>query len=62
MTATDLTLTVVQMLRKKGVVEKFVEFFGAGLQPDQWIVPAGVHMLREGEKVRAVDYRRYRYL
>ncbi len=30
-TATDLTLTVVQMLRKKGVVEKFVEFFGAGL-------------------------------
>jgi len=30
-TATDLTLTVVQMLRKKGVVEKFVEFFGPGL-------------------------------
>ena len=30
-TATDLTLTVVQMLRKKGVVEKFVEFFGDGL-------------------------------
>jgi aconitate hydratase len=30
-TATDLTLTVVQMLRKKGVVEKFVEFFGTGL-------------------------------
>jgi aconitate hydratase len=30
-TATDLVLTVVQMLRKKGVVEKFVEFFGAGL-------------------------------
>ena len=30
-TATDLTLTVVQMLRKKGVVEKFVEFYGAGL-------------------------------
>lgn len=30
-TATDLTLTVVQMLRRKGVVEKFVEFFGAGL-------------------------------
>jgi aconitate hydratase len=30
-TATDLTLTVVQMLRKKGVVEKFVEFYGSGL-------------------------------
>ncbi len=30
-TATDLVLTVTQMLRKKGVVEKFVEFFGAGL-------------------------------
>lgn len=30
-TATDLVLTVTQMLRKKGVVEKFVEFFGEGL-------------------------------
>ena len=30
-TATDLTLTVTQMLRKKGVVEKFVEFYGPGL-------------------------------
>ena len=30
-TATDLVLTVTQMLRKKGVVEKFVEFFGTGL-------------------------------
>ena len=30
-TATDLVLTVVEMLRKKGVVEKFVEFFGPGL-------------------------------
>jgi aconitate hydratase len=30
-TATDLVLTVVQMLRKKGVVEKFVEFYGLGL-------------------------------
>ena len=27
-TATDLVLTVTQMLRKKGVVGKFVEFFG----------------------------------
>ena len=31
-TATDLVLTVTQMLRKKGVVGKFVEFFGDGLQ------------------------------
>jgi aconitate hydratase len=30
-TATDLVLTVTQMLRKKGVVEKFVEFHGPGL-------------------------------
>ncbi|MEN9705381.1 MAG: aconitate hydratase, partial [Pseudomonadota bacterium] len=30
-TATDLVLTITQMLRKKGVVEKFVEFFGDGL-------------------------------
>src|SRR5262245_36426920 len=30
-TATDLVLRVVEMLRKKGVVDKFVEFFGAGL-------------------------------
>jgi aconitate hydratase len=30
-TATDLVLTVTQMLRKKGVVNKFVEFFGSGL-------------------------------
>lgn len=31
-TATDLVLTVTQMLRKKGVVGKFVEFFGSGLE------------------------------
>jgi len=30
--ATDLVLTVTQMLREKGVVGKFVEFFGAGLE------------------------------
>jgi aconitate hydratase len=30
-TATDLVLTVTQMLRKKGVVDKFIEFFGEGL-------------------------------
>jgi aconitate hydratase len=31
MTATDLVLTVTQMLRKKGVVGRFVEFYGPGL-------------------------------
>jgi aconitate hydratase len=31
-TATDLVLTVTQMLRKKGVVDKFVEFYGDGLK------------------------------
>jgi aconitate hydratase len=30
-TATDLTLTITQALRSKGVVDKFVEFFGPGL-------------------------------
>jgi aconitate hydratase len=30
-TSTDLVLTVTQILRKKGVVEKFVEFYGSGL-------------------------------
>jgi aconitate hydratase len=30
-TATDLVLTVTQMLRKKGVVDKFVEFYGPGI-------------------------------
>ena len=31
-TATDLVLTVVEMLRAKGVVGKFVEFYGEGIQ------------------------------
>ena len=31
-TATDLVLTVVKMLRDKGVVGKFVEFYGDGLK------------------------------
>lgn len=30
-TATDMVLTIVQMLRKRGVVGKFVEFFGPGV-------------------------------
>lgn len=31
-TATDVVLTIVEMLRKKGVVDKFVEFFGPGIK------------------------------
>jgi aconitate hydratase len=31
-TATDIVLTVTNMLRKKGVVDKFVEFYGPGLK------------------------------
>ncbi|MFN3604388.1 MAG: aconitate hydratase AcnA [Leptonema sp. (in: bacteria)] len=31
-TATDLVLTITEMLRKRGVVEKFVEYFGPGLE------------------------------
>jgi aconitate hydratase len=31
-TATDLTLTITEILRKHGVVDKFVEFFGPGLE------------------------------
>lgn len=31
-TATDIVLTIVEMLRKHGVVDKFVEFFGPGLK------------------------------
>ncbi|XCE53780.1 aconitate hydratase AcnA [Candidatus Liberibacter asiaticus] len=31
-TATDLVLTITQMLRKEGVVSKFVEFFGSGFE------------------------------
>ncbi len=42
LTATDLVLTVTQILRKRGVVDKFVEFFGPGLNamslPDRALV------------------------
>lgn len=41
-TATDLVLTIVEMLRKKGVVGKFVEYFGPGLKelslPDRALI------------------------
>ncbi len=35
-TATDLVLTITEMLRSHGVVGKFVEFFGPGLQDSPW--------------------------
>ena len=45
-TATDLVLTVTQMLRKQGVVGKFVEFFGPGLDylsvADKATIVAGI--------------------
>ena len=41
-TATDLTLTITQILRKKGVVGKFVEFYGNGIKnltiPDRAVI------------------------
>ena len=49
-TATDLVLTVTQMLRKKGVVEKFVEFFGPGLGADDAGRPR--HHRQHGARVR----------
>jgi aconitate hydratase len=49
-TATDLVLTVVQMLRAKGVVGKFVEFYGDGpLPPDPG---RSRHHLEHGPRVR----------
>jgi aconitate hydratase len=35
-TATDLVLTIVEMLRKHGVVGKFVEFYGPAVRPCRW--------------------------
>jgi aconitate hydratase len=35
-TATDLVLTVTELLRKKGVVGKFVEFYGPGVSRCRW--------------------------
>ena len=49
-TATDLVLTVTQMLRKKGVVEKFVEFYGPGLAADEPGRPR--HHRQHGPRVR----------
>jgi aconitate hydratase len=35
-TATDVVLTITDMLRKHGVVGKFVEFYGEGVAPCRW--------------------------
>ena len=49
-TATDLVLTLTEMLRKHGVVNKFVEFCGAGLGVDDRRRPR--HPLQHGARVR----------
>ena len=49
-TATDLVLTVTEMLRKKGVVGKFVEFFGPGLATPAARRPR--HHRQHGPRVR----------
>ena len=49
-TATDLVLTVTQMLRKKGVVGKFVEFYGSGLECVEPRRPR--HRRQHGARVR----------
>ena len=67
-TATDLVLTVTQMLRKKGVVDKFVEFFGPGIAaltvPDRATIANmapeyGATMGFFPVDQRAVDYLRF---
>ena len=49
-TATDLVLTLTQMLRAHGVVGKFVEFFGSGLEQPQYCRPC--HALEHVTRVR----------
>ena len=49
-TATDLVLTVTQMLRQLGVVDKFVEFFGPGLELNVLARPR--HHRKHGPRVR----------
>ncbi len=49
-TATDLVLTVTQMLRKRGVVGKFVEFFGEGMEHLSLAGPR--HHREHGARVR----------
>ena len=52
-TATDLVLKVTQMLRKKGVVDKFVEFYGPGLSRARPGRPR--HDRQHGARVRRHD-------
>ncbi len=54
-TATDLVLTVTQMLRKKGVVGKFVEFYGDGRQRSER--RRSRHHRQHGARIRR-DHRR----
>ena len=49
-TATDLVLTVTQQLRKKGVVEKFVEFYGPG--PGRDVAGGPRHHREHGAGIR----------
>ena len=49
-TATDLVLTVTQMLRRHGVVEKFVEYFGPGIRAT--LGPGPGHHRQHGPGVR----------
>src|SRR6202008_1428766 len=65
-TATDLVLTVTEMLRKKGVVDKFVEFFGDGLANLPLAAPATIgHMAPESGStcgISPIDEETIRYL
>ena len=49
-TATDLVLTITQILRKKGVVGKFVEFYGAGPERPEPGRPR--HRCQHGPRIR----------
>ena len=59
-TATDLVLTVTQMLRERGVVGKFVEFFGPGLAEAAARRPRDdrEHVARDGRHLRDLPGRR----
>ena len=52
-TATDLVLTVTQMLRKEGVVNKFVEYFGPGVSRHEGGRPG--HDRQHGAGIRRHD-------
>ena len=52
-TATDLVLTVTQILRKQGVVDKFVEFYGPGVS--QHAAGRSRHDRQHGSRIRRDD-------